>query len=257
MPYRPPHRICRPIVGALLGCWLAAAPAQADEPAPAPAPAAAELTAPPPAANPPAAPPTSLPPGPAAADPQPPAQAEPPPAAEAPVPVNNVHSIGVALSFSTGAGFAYRRQWGDSSLQVTAFGVVTDRGNASILSAGGLFAQRLHVWHGQARSILPATSALRVVAGLNYFLNRNVQSQSVLLGEAINGVTCTAPGGCSGIVTNNSSFFNGGAGLGFEFGAIERPGISMTLDVVLTAALKDGAFSFLLPLPQLAVLYNW
>lgn len=255
MPHRPPHPLLSTLLVALAGQLLALTPVLADEPAAATPPPAA-VAAPPPAADPPATPPASLPPGQPAGDPQPPAQPDPPPA-EGPAPVSNVHGIGVSLSFSTGAGFAYRRQWGDSSVQITAFGVVTDRGNSSLLSAGGLFAQRLHVWHGQARSILPATSALRVVAGLNYFLNRNVQTQSVLLGDAINGVTCTAPGGCSGVVTNNSSYFNGGAGLGFEFGAIERPGVSLTLDVVLTAALKDGAFSFLLPLPQLAVLYNW
>lgn len=238
------------VAAAVLLLALVASSAAADEPAPA-APAAT-LTAPPPS-EPPKTAPESLPPrqepAPAAA----PAPAEPPATAD----TNNVHSVGLALSFSTGAGFAYRRQWGYSSLQLAAFGIVTARGDSSLLSVGAQFGQRLHVWRGQSRSILPATSALRVVAGLNYFLNRSVNSDSVLFGSAINGTTCATPGGCTAIVTTNSSYFNGGAGLGFEFGAIDRPGVSMTLDVVLTAALKDGTFSFLLPLPQLAVLYNW
>ncbi len=231
---------------------LALTPARtwADEPAAEPTtPPGAGLT-PPPAVDPPATPPASLPP----------TQPEPPqPPAEVPSAVmeNNVHSVGVTLSFSTGAGFAYRRQWGATSLQLAAFGVVTDRGNSTLVSGGAQVAQRLHVWHGPTRGLLPATSALRVLAGLSYFLNRSVTNDSVPLGGVLNNTVCTAQNGCVATVTTNSSYFNGGAGLGFEFGAIDRPGVSMTLDVVLTAALKDGSFSFLLPLPQLAVLYNW
>ena len=221
--------------------------ARADEPLP-------TLTAPPPAGDPPAVAPQSLPtPPPQQTAPQQTAQTEAPADSDE----NNVHGMGLALSFSSGAGFAYRRQWGATSLQLAAFGIVTDRGNSTLVSGGALVAQRLHVWHGASRSILPATSALRVVGGLSYFLNRGVTNQFVNNGDSAGGVQCVTIGGCSATITSNSSYFNGGLGLGFEFGAINRPGVSMTLDVVLTAALRDGAFSFLLPLPQLAVLYNW
>lgn len=216
------------------------------------APPGAQLTAPP-AGDPPATPPASLPP----AQTQAPTPQQPPPEAPQEVDKNNVHSIGVTLSFSSGAGFAYRRQWGPTSVQVSAFAVVTDRGNATLLSGGALAAYRLHTWHGATRGLLPATSALRLVGGISYFLNRNVNNDTVAFGSSVGDTVCVAPSGCATIVTTNSSYLNGGAGLGFEFGAINRPGISMTLDVVLTAAFKDNTFSFLLPLPQLAVLYNW
>ncbi len=246
----------RVVATALVLLALAPRPAAADEPQPnADAPVAAQpggnLT-PPPAADPPTTPPPSLPPTPPPVVTQ---QAPADPVAD--VDKNNVHGIGLTLSFSTGAGFAYRRQWGLSSLQLSAFAVVTDRGNSTLLSGGALFAQRLHTWHGTSRGLLPATSALRVVAGINYFLNRSVSNDNVAFGNSIGDTVCVATTGCTAVVTTNSSYLNGGAGLGFEFGAINRPGISMTLDVVLTAAFKDNAFSFLLPLPQLAVLYNW
>ena len=241
--------------------WIATAalllltgqPARAQEPPP-----ASTLTAPP-AADPPATVPTSLPPQ-AQAQSAPPPTPQPPPApVDAPgePTQSNVHGIGLTLSFSTGAGFGYRRQWGPTSVQLSAFGVVTERGDSTVLSGGALVAHRLHVWHGASRSILPATSALRVLGGLSYFMNRSVSTQFVPNGIALEGVPCTTIGGCSATVTSTSSYVNGGVGMGFEFGAIDRPGVSMTLDVVLTAALKDGTFDFLLPLPQLAVLYNW
>ena len=168
-----------------------------------------------------------------------------------------MHGIGLTLSFSTGAGVAYRRQWGATALQLSGFAVVTERGNTTLLTGGALLTQRLHVWHGQLRSVLPATTALRVVGGLNYFLSRDVSTSQVGNGDSLNGVGCSAPGGCTAKVTSNISYFNGGAGLGFEFGAINRPGVSMTLDVVVTVVFKNGDFSLLVPLPQLAVLYNW
>ena len=234
---------------------LAALPALADEPTAAPAPAApaptpAVLTAPPVTAAPPAEAPPSLPPdnqGGALLVGE--APQDPPPADK---PTENVHSVGLALSFSTGAGFAYRRHWGPTSVQLSAFAVITDRGDSTVFAAGGLFAQRLHTWHATGRTILPSTSALRVVGGLDYFMSRSVVTSFVPF-----GVDCLTTAGCTAKTTATTGYFNAAAGLGFEFGAIERPGVSLTLDVVLTGSFKDGAFSFLLPLPQLAVLYNW
>ncbi len=228
------------LAGLLLA--LLAPAAWAQEPPP-----AAPWTAPPPADPPAALPPT-----------QPPPQYQrPAPELGLERPSGNVNGLGATLSFSTGAGFAYRRQWGATSLQLSAFGYVTDRGNSTLVSVGALIAQRLHVWHGASRGLLPAISALRVLGGVGYFLKRDVSVVSVPLGSSIGDAPCYSTAGCSASVTTNSGWFNGGAGIGFEFGAIDRPGISMTLDAVLTAAFKDGAFSFFLPLPQLAVLYNW
>jgi hypothetical protein len=169
-----------------------------------------------------------------------------------------LHSVGLTLSFSTGAGFAYRKQWGPTSLQLSAFAVVTKRGNETLLTGGAMVAHRVHVWTGSGRSMLPATSALRVVGGINYYLDRTVATNQLIpFGGDLNGFPCTTKVGCVADLTTNHSWFNGGAGLGVEFGSINRPGFSMTLDLVLTAAFRDSAFYLLLPLPQLAVLYNW
>lgn len=243
----------------------APAPPPADAPSPpppaAPAPAPASDLTPPPESVAPAEPPSSLPPAGssggalagAAGDPGDgdPAASGPPAAGTAKV-QDNVHSVGLALSFSTGSGFAYRRAWGPTSVQLSAFAVVTDRGDSTILAVGGLFAQRVHVWRGSGRTILPSTSALRVLGGADYFLSRSISNSTVDFGPS-----CLVPSGCPVRTTNSTGYFNAAGGLGFEFGAIDHAGVSLTLDVVLTASFKDGGFSFLLPLPQLAVLYNW
>ena len=250
------RRAPRLLARLLMALGTAAAPAWADEPPAAQPPTGAlggseqpgvRLAAPPPGTPaPPETPPASLP----TPDRQPPAEPKAEIRAE---PLDeNVHGIGLSLSFSTGAGFSYRRLWGPASVQLSTFAVITDRGNSTLLAVGGLYAYRVHTWHGAARSMLPATSALRVLGGLNYFLNRDVRNTTVPQGNG-----CNERNGCPAIVTTNSYFFNGGAGIGFEFGAINRPGVAMTLDVVLTGSIRNGDFYFFLPLPQLAVLYNW
>jgi hypothetical protein len=52
-------------------------------------------------------------------------------------------------------------------------------------------------------------------------------------------------------------------GIGFEFGGVVRTGFSLALDLVLTAGFQvagtegKNGLSFIYPLPQMALMYNW
>lgn len=242
-----------------ISVFLLALPVMAQEPPATQPPAAAEtaparLTAPPAGVAPPAEAPASLPDAGAKAEAaNPPADAPLGVLGSAAPPVDNRYGIGIALSYSSGAGFAVRRNWDGTSLQLSAFAIITDRGDSSLYDVGAQFAQRLHSWHSNGRSLLPSTSSIRVVVGADYLYRRTFDDISNP--PNING--CTRIGGCTSREYTTRSYFNTGAGIGFEFGAIQQPGIGVTFDVVLTASFRDGEFWFLLPLPQLAVLYNW
>lgn len=167
-----------------------------------------------------------------------------------------VHGLGFAGSFSYGSGFTYRRYFGESSLQVSGFGWVANRGDDALVFGGLAFAHRLYQWSAPSTSLLPATSALRFVASTTWFQFRQTLTDVTFASE------CTAQGCITGSTStnrvDNTRLFGIAAGIGFEFGAIQQPGFSVTLDLLLTAAFDRVAVpKFILPLPAGSLVYSW
>ncbi len=162
---------------------------------------------------------------------------------------SNVHGIGIAGSFATGTGLTYRRYFGNTSVQLACLAIITDRGNDAVAFVGGSLVRYVLVWSSPgARGLLPSTSALRVVGGAHYYLRRWQEN------------TTTEP--TQGVIVPQSeqkrqSSFNLGAGLGFEFGGIVKSGFSLSLDLVLTAAIDKDGLDYILPLPQSSLVYSW
>lgn len=180
---------------------------------------------------------------------------EPPPAAK-PAPrepakpaearQTNVHGLGIAGSFATGTGLAYRRYFGETVLQVAAMGIATDRGDNTLAFAGASIGQYVFIWNGGGVSagVLPSTTALRVVGGGQWYERR---STDTVLGT--NGQTSTE--------RTRQRDLSLGAGIGFEFGGLVRPGFSLSLDLLLTATWRNGDLDSVLPLPQSSLMYSW
>jgi hypothetical protein len=167
-----------------------------------------------------------------------------------------VHGLGFSGSFSYGSGFTYRRHFGTSSLQISGFGWVANRGDDALVFGGLAYAQRLYVWSGAANRILPATSALRFVASATWFQYRQ-QFTDVTFASECNAQGCITRDTSTQRV-DSTKLFGVGAGIGFEFGAIQQPGFSVTLDLLLTAAFdRVGVPKFILPLPAGSLVYNW
>ncbi|MBM4346258.1 MAG: hypothetical protein FJ100_23025 [Deltaproteobacteria bacterium] len=161
----------------------------------------------------------------------------------------NVHGIGIAGSFATGSGLTYRRYFGNTSLQLSCLAIITDRGNDAVAFVGGSLVRYVLVWSSPgARGLLPATSALRVVGGAHYYLRRWQENTTV---EPTQGVIVPQS------EQKRQSSINLGAGLGFEFGGIVKSGFSLSLDLVLTAAIDKDGLDYILPLPQSALVYSW
>ncbi|MCO4761015.1 MAG: hypothetical protein KC502_05890 [Myxococcales bacterium] len=238
------------------------------QPMPMPAPQPSAQPAPQPATQPPAQPAAQPATQPAA---QPAAQpAKQPALAVAPTTQmgrqirkqNNKHGLGVSLGMSSGSGVAYRHYMGNTMLQASVFATVTDRGDSAVLWFGAQFARYLLVWHERRRtSVLPSTSALRLVGGASYLYasSKEVQRQNVKLDPNCQGVVGqNCPSEFKDVTTKDQTHrASVGAGIGFEFGAIMRPGFSVALDLQLTALFDGGKFDELWPLPSAALMYSW
>lgn len=174
----------------------------------------------------------------------------------------NHHGLGVTGGFAPGSGFSYRRFFGRNSLQATVFAMVTNRGDDATVFSGLSFTRYLLVWHEFNRpGILPDTSALRLTAGAAYLYRKSTDVETT---EKPIDPTCKdkrnnkcAVEVSEATVSRNQWDAFLGAGIGFEFGAVMRPGFSLALDVQLTAMMdKEGVYE-LLPVPSLSLMYNW
>lgn len=158
----------------------------------------------------------------------------------------NVHGLGVAGSFATGTGLAYRRYWDSTVLQVAALGIATDRGENTLAFVGASVGQYLFIWGGRGVSagMLPSTTALRVVGGGQWYERR---SKDLVL--TTNGQTREE--------RTKQRDLSAGVGIGFEFGGLVRTGFSLSIDLLLTATWRNGQLESVLPLPQSALVYSW
>ncbi len=176
-----------------------------------------------------------------------------------------VHGLGAAASFSYGSGFAYRRYFGADSIQINGFGWVADRGDDALIFGGLAYAHRLFSWSSSSTSrLMPATSGLRLIASATYFQRRNSVTNSFS--------DCNELQGCTFIDATHfesERLLGFGLGFGFEFGAMQQPGFSVALDLLLTGAYSFGVpkaerkpdskpgLQFILPLPAGSLIYSW
>jgi hypothetical protein len=168
----------------------------------------------------------------------------------------NRRGLGLAGSFATGSGLAYRHYWGQTALQLVLLGYArtqdladgTRQLDSALFWAGGSVIHYVKIWHDPVqRGLLPTTTGLRVLGGAHYYLQQQQQS----VGAVTNGLfTATT-------TSRRASSVNLGAGIGFEFGGLVQSGFSLALDLVLTMAVDGNGIDYILPLPQGAVLYNW
>jgi hypothetical protein len=174
----------------------------------------------------------------------------------------NHHGLGVTGGLAPGSGFSYRRFFGRTSVQATVFAMVTNRGDDATVF-GGLSATRyLLVWHEFNRpGILPDTSALRLTGGAGYLYRKSTRVKTTskpidpTCKDKLNN-PCDVEVSMSTVSNNTWDIFVG-SGIGFEFGAVMRPGFSLSLDVQLTAMFDSKGLYEILPMPALGLMYNW
>ncbi len=174
----------------------------------------------------------------------------------------NVHGLGIAGGMATGSGFAYRRYAGNSSLQATVWAMVLDRGDNAAVWGGLTYAHYLLVWHDDRRmSVLPDTSALRLSVSGSYLFDRTTDNTFSFVNDdplCTTSLNFPCPGEFKDQkTTTRDHTISLGVGIGFEFGAILRPGLSVALDLQLTAIMDQESLRQIWPLPTLAVIYSW
>lgn len=149
---------------------------------------------------------------------------------------NNTHALGLSFGGAGATGFAYRHYLGNNFIQVSLLPLVAEQGDYLALLGGLQIAHYLLVWNNTtARKLMPTTTALRATAGVSTFL-----------------LTQKEDGG-----SRSEKTLAAQAGVGFEMGAVMRPGFSISFDVMLTSTWEDMEFDSLLPMPYGAVMYSW
>lgn len=148
----------------------------------------------------------------------------------------NTHALGLTFGVAGATGFAYRYYIGNNYIQASLLPLVAEQGDYLALLGAVQFAHYLLVWNNTtARKMLPTTTALRVSAGASTFLLSQKE----------------------GDTSHNESTLAAQFGVGFEMGAVMRPGFSISFDMLLTSIWEDGEFDSLIPMPYGAVMYSW
>jgi len=155
------------------------------------------------------------------------------------------NAVGFVGGWHGASGMAYRRYFGLNAVQVVFL--------ASIFPDEESF-----VWTGVNYSRLltikrsphgPGGWGLRAVGGASYRWQRDV-----LHDWKWDPDTGTGKGTRSEII---SHVIYGGAGIGLQMGALDTPGLSVSLDVTATTEFRGSEFQWLIPLPSLELLYSW
>ncbi len=171
----------------------------------------------------------------------------------------NSHALGLCGGYPGASGFAYRRYIGDTFIQGNLLPLVADRGDFLAVMIGVTVGHYLAVWERpRSLSLMPSTTALRVVANASTFFSRDATFSEVADAATCVGVDCGGTGSSTTSTTTTTDITSGlGAGIGFEFGAITRHGFSFSLDLMLTATWDNDGFAWLVPIPYGAVMYSW
>jgi hypothetical protein len=167
----------------------------------------------------------------------------------------NRFGIGLTGGVDGSTGFAYRQYFGNSALQVNLLPIVADRGNYVAVFLGAQYIDYMLVWAqgSRSRALAPSTTALRLVANTSVHLSSDDSSMNIDCGTDPTP-ECKA---LQQVGTETTAYTSAGVGFGFEFGAVQRPGFSVALDLVMTARWENTRFYAAYPLPHATMMYSW
>ena len=159
-----------------------------------------------------------------------------------------------------GFGFSYRVLFDRVSWQINAAPLAWDRGDNAVVSLGTAVVWYPWMAQGGRRLGVASDTALRVaLAGSVFHFAETRTSAEGEPGLDANGL----PRPTTSVTTRErTTWLNAGAGVGFEFGAVQRPGFSVALDLLWTVTFartpSDGfRLRQLLPLPAGTLVYHW
>lgn len=168
----------------------------------------------------------------------------------------NSHAIGFTGDVQLGfLGFAYRKYMGNHAVEINALPLMADRGDYLAMSFGARYIHYALLWQGRsAGSMLPSTSALRLVAGTGIHFQRDNQAAIDVPDENCNTAICQDIENSQGKIEWRSQF---AGGFGFEFGALQRSGFSFAADLMMTLFVDEKGFDGAYPLPYATLAYSW
>ncbi len=173
----------------------------------------------------------------------------------------NGNGLGFALDPKGGLlGFAYRRYFGNTAIQFDVLPLYQNRGGNIAIYFGTQVMNYALVWPGGRGAALPTTTALRLTGGAAVNINREQQKISI---DDPNCLTVT----CKQITQSQApvkSMYKLAGGFGFEFGAVQRSGFSVAIDLMMSILWdKDSSndlgvrFYAAYPLPYATLMYSW
>ena len=166
----------------------------------------------------------------------------------------NSNGLGFALDPKGGLlGFAYRHYFGNTAIQIDLLPIYKNRGDNIAIYAGGQVVNYALVWPGGRGASLPTTTALRLTAGAGINVNRDQEQISI---EDPNCLTET----CKKITQSQAPVtynYKLAGGFGFEFGAVQRSGFSVCVDIMMTVLWDQIGFYGAYPLPYATLMYSW
>lgn len=166
----------------------------------------------------------------------------------------NDHGLGASVDFKGGMlGFAYRRYFGNTALQLNILPLYFDRGDYMAIFTGAQIVRYMLLWPA-GRSGLGTATALRLVGGAGTKIWKEQEASF-----EVDPKNCTTQA-CKDLQGNKSPtewLTTGTFGFGLEFGALQRRGLTLSIDLQMTVAFDDEGFYGAYPLPYGAVMYNW
>ena len=167
----------------------------------------------------------------------------------------NSSGVGFTGSLSYGFGVAYRHLWGPMGLQVSGFGFISDRGDNTLAALGLAWHYRVLNFNQSSSRLMPSSSALRLLLAGSYYQYKQTTTSTM---PSLTETGSTTSSFVTTTNIDNTRLVSVAAGLGFEFGAIQVPGFTLSVDLLLTAAFNQvGVPRFILPLPAGSLIYNW
>lgn len=166
----------------------------------------------------------------------------------------NSHGLGFALDPNGGLlGFAYRKYFGNTALQLDLLPLLQDHGQSKSIYAGLQVINYAVVWPGGRGAGMPTTTALRLTAGTAFNINSTNEQVSVPDPNCQSTV-------CKQITQEQSPStwkYKLAGGFGFEFGAVQRSGFSVAVDLMMTVLWDQEGFYGAYPLPYLTLMYSF
>ena len=159
----------------------------------------------------------------------------------------NHYAIGITGGVGGSSGLGYRQYFGNTGIQINVLPLIYNRGDYLGIWVGGQVINYMVAW-------TRGHTALRLVGAGSVKISRD-QSANITVPDA----NCASVQ-CKAITTHKAPvdyFTSAGAGFGFEFGAVTRPGFSASIDLMMTVMWDNDGFYSAYPLPYGSLMYNW